>query len=178
MILKKLSIALAFMMSLSAVGGLSTSAMALGFSDLLEAGKGHIKDLGDRWNHEDMYIDGDEQATAMFRDDDIGRDVAHWTDGTVSITRTSDGADFIQFHDDFANGLAPDLYVYVADRKVVDEGSFWDANVVEVSKLESGSGAQYYELPVNFEDEDHVEIVIWCKRFGAFMGAASVKSDN
>ena len=55
----------------------------------------------------------------------------------------------------------------------MDEGSFWDANVVEVSKLESGSGAQYYELPVNFEDEDHVEIVIWCKRFGAFMGAAT-----
>ena len=164
------------------VGGLCISQMALVttaqanfLSDALSAVTGHAEDLKDRFTHEDMYIDGDEQATAMFRDDDVGRDAAHWTDGTVSITRTSDGADFIQFHDDFANGLAPDLYVYVADRKVVDESTFWDANVVEVMKLESGSGAQFYELPVDLDSEDHVEVVIWCKRFGAFMGAATLK---
>ena len=173
MILKKLSIALAFMMSLSAVGGLSTSAMALGFSDLLEAGKGHIKDLGDRWSHDDQFIAGDTISTAEFRDDDIGRDAAHWTDGTVRLVDTGDSV-FIQFEEDFDNGLAPDLYVYVADEEVVDEASFWGANTVEVNKLVSGSGAQYYELPVNLEDEDHVEVVIWCKRFGAFMGAATV----
>ena len=87
MILKKLSIALAFMMSLSAVGGLSTSAMALGFSDLLEAGKGHIKDLGDRWNHEDMYIDGDEHwLLQCFVTMILAVTLAHWTDGTVRLS--------------------------------------------------------------------------------------------
>lgn len=171
--MKKFLIALSFMMSLSVVGGLSTSATALGLTDILEAGKGHLKDLGDRWNHEDNYISGDVISTSEFRDSDVGRDFIHWANGSVQLVDMGD-AIFIQLGSDFESGPAPDLYIYVADRKVVDEGSFWDSNKVEVSKLQSGSGAQFYELPVDIAAEDHIEVVIWCKRFGAFIGAATL----
>ena len=160
--------ALVFTLSLSLAAIQPTSAMALGLTDLLEAGKGHLKDLGDRWNHDDQYVAGVVTGRGMFRDDDIGRDPAHWTDGTVR-TMYSDGKTFIQFDDDFRNGLAPDLYVYVANSKVVDESTFWAAEAREVSKLQSGSGAQFYEVEGDFS-----EVIIWCKRFGAFMGAATV----
>ena len=169
--LKKFSIALAFMMSLSAVGGLSTSAMALGLTDILEAGKGHLKDLGDRWSHEDVYISGETIATSGFRSDDSGRDSIHWADGTASLVRDASGNWYVQLGDDFVTGPAPDLYIYVADRKVYDESSFWAADRVELSKLDSGSGAQYYSVDAPGE---HLELVIWCKRFGAFIGATTL----
>lgn len=170
--MKKLSsIALAFMMSLSVVGGLSTSATALGLTDILEAGKGHLKDLGDRWSHEDSYVSGTTVASSGFRSDDVGRDAIHWADGTASLVMDDSGRWYIQLQDDFVTGPAPDLYIYVAERKVYDESSFWAANPVELSKLESGSGAQYYSVAA---PGDHLEVIIWCKRFGAFIGATTV----
>jgi len=171
--MKKSLIALAFMMSLSAVGGLSTSATALGLTDILEAGKGHLKDLGDRWKHEDEYIGGIEINSADFREDDPGRDPIHWADGTASLVDMGDSV-FIQLDDNFRSGPAPDLYLYVANQRVYDERSFWDAETIEVAKLKSGSGAQFYELPVDLNSENHIELVVWCKRFGAYIGAVTL----
>lgn len=168
------SFVLALSLILSAVAIPHTSVMALGLTDILEAGKGHLKDLTGRLTHEDSYIDGDTINSSEFRKDDIGRDGIHWANGVASLVDMGDSV-FIQLHDDFTTGPAPDLYIYVADRRVYDEGSFWGANTVEVSELMSGSGAQYYELPVDYMSEDHIEVVIWCKRFGAFIGAVTLK---
>ena len=180
---------------------LSAPAQANIFSDAVDAVAGHVADVTDRLTHNDMFISGIELSSNMFRDDDIGRDPAHWTDGTATLVEG--GTDlYVQFGEDFKNGLAPDLYVYVATSKVVDEKSFWAAKPVEVAKLESGSGAQFYKLPemmmmmdememdmdtmemdsmeememdtMEMEGQEHVEIIIWCKRFGAFMGAVSL----
>ena len=173
--------ALVFTLSLSLAAIQPTSVMALGLTDILEAGKGHLKDLGDRWNHDDEHVEGDSLYSGTFRDDDIGRDGVHYVDGTVSIVRAESGSDefYIQLNRDFKAGLAPDLYLYVADRKVVNERSFDKATTLEVSKLKSGSGAQYYKLSSEdiwntLGETDHLEIVIWCKRFHQYMGAATL----
>ena len=160
--------ALVFTLSLSLAAIQPTSAMALGLTDLLEAGKGHLRDLGDRLTHDEEFVYGSDLATGEFRDDDPGVDAAHWAVGTVSIVSTDEGI-FIQLGEDFKAGLAPDLYIYTADRKVVDERSFKRAKTTEVSMLKSGSGAQYYKI-----DAIPSEVIIWCKRFGQFMGAATV----
>ena len=142
------------------------------FTDAFDAITGHVEDINDRLNHEDTYVSGDAVAISRFRDTDVGRDAIHWADGTVSIVSDDDGKWFVQLHSDFNTGPAPDLYIYLAERKVYDEGSFWAADPVELAKLSSGSGAQHYELtgPV-----DVVEVIIWCKRFGAFIGAATLE---
>lgn len=165
------SIVRRLILSLCLVGGLSTSAMALDWTAPLDALRGHVQDLNERLNHEDEYVEGYVVATSSFRSDDIGRDLAHWADGTVQLVVVGDST-YVQLGDDFRSGPAPDLYIYIADRKVVDETSFWNAKTVEISKLKSGSGAQYYELQENLDQ--HIEVVIWCKRFGAFIGAATV----
>ena len=141
------------------------------FTDAIDAVTGHVEDVYDRATHDDSFVSGDIHATSMFRNTDSGRDAAHWADGTVELVER-DGKWFIQLGADFRSGPAPDLYVYAGDRKIFDESSFWAAETVEVSKLQSGSGAQFYEIekPVG-----HLEIVIWCKRFGAFIGAATLE---
>ena len=144
------------------------------FTDTVDAIRGHVTDINDRINHDDEFVTGDVHATSMFRDTDSGRDAAHWADGTVKLVVGSDNT-YIQLGSDFNSGPAPDLYIYVGDRKIFDESSFWAAETIEVSKLQSGSGAQFYELPSEITDLGHVEVVIWCKRFGAFIGAATLE---
>ena len=148
------------------------------FTDTVDAIRGHVTDINDRINHDDEFVTGDVHATSMFRDTDSGRDAAHWADGTVELVER-DGKWFIQLGADFVSGPAPDLYVYAADRVVFDETSFWNAETTEIGKLVSGSGASYYELTgidVELEYLTHgeIEIVIWCKRFGAFIAATTL----
>ena len=167
--------ALVFTLSLSLAAIQPTSAMALGLTDLLEAGKGHLRDLGDRLTHDDEYAKGDVVSTSEFRNDDVGRDAVHWANGGLSLVADDDDDEYyIQLNSDFRTGPAPDLYIYIAGSKVVDEASFWAAKPLEISKLESGSGAQFYELPEHIDVSEHVEVIIWCKRFGAFIGAATL----
>ena len=139
------------------------------FSDVVDAVKGHVEDVKDRVSHEDQFIDGMVISRSEFRRDDLGRDRIHWADGTVSLVVGSDSR-HIQFESDFVTGPAPDLYLYIASQKVYDEESFWAAEPTEIAKLQSGSGAQHYAI----EAEGHVEVIIWCKRFGEFIGAATL----
>ena len=149
---------------------LPTYASAGVWDSITDAVTGHTTDIIERFSHEDEYIKGNIRSTGSFRDNDPGRDLAHWANGTVSVI-TMDGENYIQLHGDFSTGPAPDLYLYTARTRVGDEVDFWNgSNVTEVSKLKSGSGAQYYAV-----DHKFTEVIIWCKRFGQFMGAATVR---
>ena len=157
------------------------SAKAGIFDDVFDAVTGHVTDIKDRITVDEVVIDGKTITSGEFRKDDIGRDPAHWANGTVSV-RQADSKIFLQLESDFESGPAPDLYVYFADRKVVDEGTFWDAKRYEVGKVKRGSGASAYELTDDLREiskelglrSAEPEVVIWCKRFGAFIGAASL----
>jgi len=166
-------------LSLSVVAGLSISPMVLVstaqanfLTNTIDAIRGHIDDVENRINHDDEYINGDSINANQFRTDDIGRDSIHWANGTASIIRVDDEF-YLQLQSDFKSGPAPDLYVYLAGSQVIDESSFWAANPVELAKLKSGSGAQFYKLD-SYDEEAHFEVIIWCKRFGAFIGAVTL----
>ena len=158
---------------LAFITAFSVNANAGIFDDIVDAIGGHITDVTDRINHEDETVDGVRLSSSQFRDSDPGRDSVHWANGGVSLI-DRDGVRHIQLDTDFATGPAPDLYIYIANKKVVDEKSFWEADATELSKLKSGSGAQHYELPADFST-DNLEIIIWCKRFGEYIGAATLK---
>ena len=164
--------------AIAVIAGIATfaafDARANIFTDTIDAIRGHVEDVNDRLNHEDTFINGNTITEAMFRSDDPGRDPIHWADGHVQLVE-QDGSYYIQLDHDFRSGPAPDLYIYSADGKVVDEGSFYAVNRWELGKLKSGSGAQYYEIPAHQVENDHLEIVIWCKRFGAYIGAATLE---
>ena len=152
--------------------GLTYPVNANWLSDIRDAIAGHIDDLEGRINHEDIHIEGMVDSTGKFRSDDIGRDRIHWADGTVFVIIDSEGRRYIQLDSDFKSGPAPDLFLYVAKEKVFDEISFWEARATEIGKLQSGHGGQFYEVP---DGEEFSEVIIWCKRFGEFIGAATLK---
>ena len=117
-------------------------------------------------------IDGTTTDSNTFRTTDVGRDVAHWANGTASTVVSGD-KEYLQLGSDFEAGLAPDLYVYISDdpTRIVDETTFWsNGGVTELAKLKRGEGASYYELPEGF---DVKSVTIWCKRFGAFIASTN-----
>lgn len=162
-----------------AVGGLfilkmepASTAQAGLFSDVVEAVAGHVEDAKERITHDDEFIEGVSVASGEFRTDDPGRDSIHWADGSVSVVVNQYGT-FVQLRSDFRSGPAPDLYIYTASSKVVDEESFYNAeNLVELGTLQSGSGASYYYVG---QADGLTEVIIWCKKFGEYIGAATVK---
>ena len=162
-----------------AVGGLfilkmepASTAQAGLISDVVDAVQGHVDDINERINHNDEFIEGVSIASGEFRNDDPGRDSIHWADGSVSVVVNQYGT-FVQLGSDFRSGPAPDLYIYTASSKVVDEESFYNAeNLQELGTLQSGSGASYYYVG---QTDGLTEVIIWCKRFGEYIGAATVK---
>ena len=151
----------------------ATPAYAGLWDDFRDAVSGHVTDIKDRVLNDEVVIDGIVVKTSEFRKDDIGRDNIHWANGSVSAV-VSDGKLYLQLGEDFEAGLAPDLHIYVANAKVVDEKTFWDAETIEISKLSRSKGATAYEIHQMSMYQSHLEVVIWCKRFGAFIAAATL----
>ena len=147
----------------------------VGSRNLKDAVVGHVVDIKDRVTHVEESAEGIAYTASQFRTDDVGRDAIHWANGSAGLVVGADTT-YIQLGNSFETGPAPDLYIYVATQKVVDEDSFWAAEPIEVSKLKSGSGAQFYELPAEIQDLGHVEVIIWCKRFGTFIGAVTLEA--
>ena len=152
----------------------SVGAQAGIFDDIRDALRGHTIDVIERITHEDQMQSGMYIISTQFRQDDVGRDAIHWANGTISLVLGDDDNFYLQLHEDFEAGPAPDLYLYIAEDKVVDEDSFHATTVFEVGKLVSSKGASFYE--VNEVPNNMPHVVIWCKRFGAFIAAAEFKA--
>ena len=88
--------------------------LAFGLSGTIrDAVNGHVTDITERVTVDDQHVDGMLIAQADFRDDDIGRDAAHWVNGSVSLIWDEvNDKHYIQLEDNFEAGLAPDLYIY------------------------------------------------------------------
>ena len=89
--------------------------LAFGLSGTVrDAVEGHATDITERLTVEDQNADGLVVSYADFRDDDIGRDAAHWVNGSVSLIWDEvNDKHYIQLEDNFEAGLAPDLYIYL-----------------------------------------------------------------
>ena len=155
--------------------GLTAGTASAGlFSTIRDAVKGHTDDIIERVTVADAYAPGNVQASNNFRIDDIGRDAAHWANGTVQLKRDhATGKRYIQLQDNFKAGPAPDLYIYVSKTEtyIVDETSFNQHEQVELGKLSKGSGASFYEVPAGVTVN---QVTIWCKRFGAFIASTNL----
>ena len=136
--------------------------------DIKDAVVGHTTDAYERVFVDEEYVSGQTVSMGTFRDDDRGRDLAHWVNGSVSVIE-ADGERYVQLNGDFAAGPAPDLFLYVGHFRIEHEDDF--LQVTELGPLTRGSGASYYRLPTDIEFS---EVVVWCKRFHQFMGAATL----
>ena len=152
------------------LSGISPAKAGL-LDDIKDAVSGHVEDVKDRLTTDNEFVDGQLVSIGNFNSDTNDRDRLHYVNGTVSIV-FNHGAYYVQLHEDFKTGLAPDLYIYVSEWSNIKNAKFFNqVKQYELAKLKSGSGATFYAIPM---DLDIASVTIWCKRFGVYMGSANL----
>ena len=102
---------------------------------------------------------------------------AHPTSGRASIYQAPDGKRDLRLTD-FATSNGPDVHVALAQRG--DESLKHDfvkgrLNFVELGLLKANQGDQNYALPDSVDLNRYDEVVIYCERFHAVFGAATLQ---
>ena len=102
------------------------------------------------------------------------------TSGMARIIN-SDGQFFVELDETFQTSSGPDLVVVLHQSADVigsteppafplQEGSY-----VSLGELEAFSGAQRYAIAADLDLDAYPSVVIWCRRFNATFGAASLQ---
>ncbi|BAY39582.1 hypothetical protein NIES2111_39580 [Nostoc sp. NIES-2111] len=106
----------------------------------------------------------------------------HTTQGKVRIT-SKDGKSFIELDRSFKTSTSgPDLVVVLHRSDNVIGSTKPPAyplrrrDYIVISPLQKYSGAQNYLIPNNINLAEYKSVVIWCRRFNATFGAASLSS--
>ena len=103
-------------------------------------------------------------------------DRAHPASGTASIVRLKGGGLGIKLHSDFKVRGGPDLRVWVSEADAPKGGrAVRAAGHIDLGGLDSSSGEQIYRLPADYDIADAQSVVIWCRAFGVFFGAAPLR---
>ena len=102
-------------------------------------------------------------------------DRGHPASGQASVIRLKGGGYGIKLHSDFKVRGGPDLRVWVSEAKVPrSAGAVRAADHIDLGGLDSSSGEQIYRLPADYDLSKAQSVVIWCRAFGVFFGAASL----
>lgn len=95
------------------------------------------------------------------------RGLEHPTSGTAILQRLPDGAHVLRL-EDFRTSNGPDVRVYLSAT------TDYDADFVELGKLKGNIGNQNYDVPAGTDVGRFKYAVIWCKRFSAGFGVATL----
>jgi hypothetical protein len=101
----------------------------------------------------------------------------HETSGRASIYRQADGALMLQLTD-FHTSNGPDVHVVLAkanDPALQSTTPGKALALIEVSALKGNEGDQDYKLPPNIDLSQYSTVAIYCERFRAVFGVASLE---
>ncbi|WP_427308120.1 DM13 domain-containing protein [Cupriavidus sp. H39] len=104
-----------------------------------------------------------------FRKDLAGSDALHWASGRLHVSATA-----LAFEGSVAPG--PDYRVYLAPAFVDNKAAFLKIKErsVQVGELKT-FGNFTVALPAGVDPSQYAAVVIWCERFGQFIGAAGYR---
>jgi hypothetical protein len=97
----------------------------------------------------------------------------HTTQGKVSII-TENGNKYLEFDKNFKTENGPDLVVILYRGDVPPKYSINNKDYVSIASLQKNTGSQLYALPKNVKLSDFGSVAIWCRRFNATFGYASL----
>ena len=103
------------------------------------------------------------------------------TSGTVEIAKAGENY-HVLLRDDFKTSKGPELQIILhRSSNLLPELSpptfpLESSDYVVVGPLKSLKGEQSYSIPSNINIQDHRSVAIWCKKFNATFGAASLQS--
>ncbi len=103
----------------------------------------------------------------------------HPTQGMARIVNR-DGKQILEFDGAFKTDAGPDLVVALHRSSNVLAGTvppaypLKEGEYVVIAPLKKTSGTQMYTLPSNLKLENYKSVVIWCQRFNATFGVATL----
>jgi hypothetical protein len=97
----------------------------------------------------------------------------HPTQGTVMLVSEA-GKSYLTFDQTFKTDAGPDLQVILYRTSQPPIGGIQKKDYVQVAKLQKVSGAQRYELPATVKPGNFSSVAIWCRKFNATFGYASL----
>ena len=104
----------------------------------------------------------------------------HPTTGTVR-TLEENGRRYLEFEADFETDPGPDLVVVLhraGDVLATTSGPDYplqEGDYVELGALQMTQGTQRYAIPTSLNPADYGSVAVWCRRFNATFGAASLR---
>jgi hypothetical protein len=102
---------------------------------------------------------------------------AHPTSGRATIYKGPDGKQYLRLTD-FSTSNGPDVHVVLAsagDKNLTQEIVKGQLDNVELGPLAGNQGDQNYDLPASVDLQKYNAVVIYCERFHAVFGVATLE---
>lgn len=97
----------------------------------------------------------------------------HPTKGKVTVV-TEQGKQYLEFDQNFKTDNGPDLFVILHTSDAPPVSGIKEKDYVTLAPLQKISGNQRYALPANVKLENYKSVAIWCRKFNATFGYASL----
>ncbi|MBU7586373.1 MAG: DM13 domain-containing protein [Nostoc sp. TH1S01] len=101
------------------------------------------------------------------------RNGEHATRGTVSIV-TRNKTRYLQFSRNFRTSSGPDVYVILHRSAAPQIYGLKAKDYVLIGRLRRFNGSQSYALPANINLSGYKSVAVWCRKFNATFGYASL----
>ncbi len=107
-------------------------------------------------------------------------DGEHPTRGTAQVV-TENGLSYVELGEDFQTDRGPDLFVILHRSDDVigttqpPAHAIQEADYLSLAPLQATTGEQRYAIPATVNLADFQSVAIWCRRFNATFGAASLQ---
>lgn len=144
-------------------------------AQVLDAIRGHAQDLKARFT-DHRKIDGVVLKRGEIDTKAKGQDILHNSSGTWLLVRSGNDL-YLQSAEDFRSSPGPDYHVYISSSPAIKDNPEFNEEQIEVARLTKPNGAAYYLLETR-NIEDVVSVLIWCKKFKEYIGAADLKSEK
>ncbi|WP_414574529.1 DM13 domain-containing protein [Anabaena sp. CCY 9402-a] len=97
----------------------------------------------------------------------------HPTQGKLTVV-TEQGKQYLEFDQNFKTDKGPDLFVILHTSDTPPVSGIKEKDYVTLAPLQKTSGNQRYALPNNIKLANYKSVAIWCRKFNATFGYATL----
>ncbi|MBD2362871.1 DM13 domain-containing protein [Anabaena minutissima FACHB-250] len=97
----------------------------------------------------------------------------HPTQGKLTVV-TEQGKQYLEFDQNFKTDKGPDLFVILHTSDAPPVSGIKEKDYVTLAPLQKISGNQRYALPNNIKLANYKSVAIWCRKFNATFGYATL----
>jgi Electron transfer DM13 len=99
----------------------------------------------------------------------------HPTQGNIRII-TYKGKRYLQFDKSFKTDNGPDLFVILHRNQTVPVSGIQEKDYTSIARLKKTKGTQRYAIPNNVNLADFKSVAVWCRKFNATFGFATLNT--